>query len=61
MTYVYKTVKMVVGQRLQVPDGGMLVAGSVQPDGRGGFEMIAHILERDDGIPLQPAQKELGQ
>lgn len=62
MTFEYRTRKLSVGDTLVVPDGDMLAGTTMELDGKGGFRVVAHILARNDGVPLGPQTgKELAQ
>jgi len=52
MTWVYKTQRLNVGERLTLPDGDMLVGSNIEADSKAGFHVVVHIMAREDGAPL---------
>jgi hypothetical protein len=53
MTWQYKTQRLAVGETLVVPDGDMMVGSNIEPDGKGGFRVIVHLLVRVEGAPME--------
>lgn len=59
MNFQYRTIRLNPNENLLVPDGDVLAGTTVEPNGFGGFRLVAHILTRVDGVPLTPqASKE---
>ena len=52
MTWIYKTQRLNVGERLTLPDGDLLVGSNIEQDGKGNFRVICRLLCREEGLPL---------
>lgn len=63
MSFVYKVKRLDLGDTVTLTDMETLVGSTVESDGRGGFRMVVHILERTDQPELsnRVEMKEVGQ
>lgn len=62
ISFVYKMIRLEVGQNFSLPDGDVLSGSNIEPDQKGGFRIVVHILQRNDqAVAAMSNNKELTQ
>lgn len=52
MTLIHETIKVRIGESVDLPVGVSLAGTHLEPDGSGGFLVVIHLLRPVDGLPV---------
>jgi hypothetical protein len=61
MNLQHRTVIVKLNEQVELPDTTIMAGTHIETDGKGGWNVVIHVLERTDAIPLINGQKALTQ
>lgn len=61
MNFRHRIVTVKLNEEVELPDTSVLAGTHIEADGKGGWNVVIHVLERTDAGPLINGQKTLTQ
>jgi hypothetical protein len=52
MTFVHRVIKVKQGEQIELLDSTIIAGTNLEPDGKGGWDVAVHVLERSDGFTI---------